>query len=162
MQTKREKYTAWVRKMLFGDGAEDKFTGGGADLTVWTPTPEKDMAFYSEAVIDLATADMDADGVDEVWCMSYGPTSGLYTISISMAEQGKREYFNLVMPSYIVEGFEKTQDGTLWIRGKGAEHGPSPRIDIRIEDSNIVLIENGNERVPYWGVQGVESPYNIG
>lgn len=110
-------------------------------------------------MIDTATADMDGDGIWEEWSLSHGPTSGLYTVRISVSENGQPEYFNIFMPASMVVGFEKTQDGTLWIKGQGEEHGPSPRIDIAIDGENIVLTENGS-MVPYWGEQGVDSEYN--
>lgn len=113
-------------------------------------------------IIDTATADMDADGITEEWVLYHGPTSGLYTVCILVSENGRQEYFNIVMPSCVVEGFEKTSDGTLWIEGWVKDHAPSVRIDISINGEDIVLTENGNEQVPYWGEQGVDSPYNIG
>ena len=84
----------------------------------------------------------------------------MYTICILMSENGRQEYFNIVMPSCIVDGFEKTSDGTLWIEGRVEDHAPSVRIDISIDGEDIVLTENGNEQVRYWGEQGVQSPYS--
>lgn len=161
VEAKRERYAERMRNILFGNGTVAEETQDYSD-PFYIGTQEGETKSFTTYVIDTATADMDGDGIKEKWDLSDGPTSGLYTIRISVSENGRQEYFNILMPSYIVEGFEKTQDGILWLRGKGEEHGPAPRIDISIEDGDIVLTENGNKQVPYWGEQGLDSPYNFG
>ncbi len=48
----------------------------------------------SDMCIDSASFDMDGDGIAEDCVMTYGPTSGLFTVVITISENGIVEYKN--------------------------------------------------------------------
>lgn len=115
-------------------------------------------------VIDSVIFDIDADGIDEQCVLSYGPTSGLYTVVFTATELGKNEaeYINTFNFQYAggIE-FYKSLDNKLQIkcRNKVYDEGKTINeydvfIDIHIENNNIVLLE-GCIVVPYWGEQGI-------
>lgn len=116
------------------------------------------------AVIDTVTADIDSDGKKENCVLTYGPTSGLYTIVFTATEVGsdKPEYINTfnMTHSGSTRFFENT-DGKVQIQCENSvyQKGESVKtkdifLDIKIEDSNIALY-NGDEKVAYWGEQGI-------
>ena len=116
-------------------------------------------------IISYATFDVDGDGKDENCALTYGPTSGLFTIVFSAIEVGEEvpEYINTFNLKYSGgrPEFYKSQNGEtklkcyddIWENGS---HVRSEEIflDIEIENGNIVL-KDGDENIAYWGEQGM-------
>lgn len=115
-------------------------------------------------IISYATFDIDNDGKDEHCALTYGPTSGLFTIVFTAIEVGEEEpeYINTFnYPGQSAE-FYKTKNGEVKIKciyydyENGSFDEPKKKfLDIEIENGNIVL-KDGDENIPYWGEQGVE------
>ena len=118
-----------------------------------------------ETVIDgflsggSAEGDIDGDGKIEVMSLGAGPTSGIYTFTITATEDGKAEYFNIFTSDYIYTSFVNDENGKIFLRGE--TQGTSPEVhlfEIGVEDGNITLTENG-EKCGYWGEQGLTSSW---
>lgn len=117
------------------------------------------------AIISYATFDVDGDGKDENCALTYGPTSGIFTIVFTAIEVGEKEpeYINTFHLRY--NGgrpeFFKSQNGEIKLKcydsiwEKGSDRTEEVFLDIEIEKGNIVL-KDGNEAIAYWGEQGVE------
>lgn len=128
-----------------------------------------DLEFLTEnegfsTVIDTVTADIDSDGKKENCVLTYGPTSGLYTIVFTATEVGseKAEYINTFNLMYTGgTEFHVSSDGkvqikcgnTVWQNGETVKTD-DVYLDIKIEDGNIALYD-GESMVSYWGEQGI-------
>lgn len=122
-------------------------------------SPEENYVF----IIDSIMADIDSDGVDEICTLSYGPTSGLFTVVLSVKEYGKEEleYFNIYnSPSY---DFSFMVDGTGKFYLQGIAQGEKTAthlFELRFQEGNIVLYKDGTEEaLEYWGEQGTDSEW---
>ena len=117
---------------------------------------------FEQYYIDRITADIDNDGTDESCVLTYGPTSGLFTVVFSAYENGELEYFNIFNCELQSISFGWNEDGKAVIRGTeyrfGKDDFDDKEYDILIKDRNIVL-KSGIEKMEYWGEQGLESPY---
>lgn len=117
-------------------------------------------------IIDSSTFDIDNDGKEEHCALTYGPTSGLFTIVFTAIEVGEEEpeyinTFNLKYSGSRPE-FYKSQNGEIKLKcyddiWENGSHDRTEEIflDIEIENGNIVL-KDGDENIAYWGAQGVE------
>ena len=115
-------------------------------------------------IIDSIIFDIDDDGIYEQCVLSYGPTSGLYTVVFTATELNKNEadYINTFNFQYTGgTEFYKSSDNKLQIKCKNIIYDAGKIVneddvflDIQIEDNNIVLLE-GCIAVPYWGAQGI-------
>lgn len=115
-------------------------------------------------IIDSSTFDIDNDGKEEHCALTYGPTSGIFTIVFTAVEVGEEEpeYINTFnYPGQSAE-FYKTKNGEVKIKciyydyENGSFDEPKKKfLDIEIENGNIVL-KDGDENIAYWGEQGVE------
>ena len=129
----------------------------------WSTLPLSEPTEF-RLIMDSSTFDIDNDGKDENCALTYGPTSGLFTIVFTAVEVGEEEpeYINTFnYPGQSAE-FYKTKNGEVKIKCTyyDYENGVSGELkkkflDIEIENGNIVL-KDGDENIPYWGVQGVE------
>ena len=118
---------------------------------------------FEQYYIDRITADIDNDGTNESCVLTYGPTSGLFTVVFSAYENGELEYFNIFNCELQSISFGWNEDGKAVIRGTVYRFGSKDvfddkEYDILIKDRNIVL-KSGIEKMEYWGEQGLESPY---
>lgn len=128
----------------------------------WSTLPLLEPTAFG-VIIDSSTFDIDNDGKDEHCVLTYGPTSGLFTIVFTAVEVGERdpEYINTFNYPGQTAKFHKTKNGEEKIKcvyndyENGAFSQRSVFLDIEIEDGNIVL-KDGDENIPYWGEQGVE------
>ena len=118
---------------------------------------------YDKGCIDETQADIDGDGTKETCILGYGPTSGLFTVTFSVYENGELEYFNIFNcdANYICFGWD--EKGNLMLRGTesvfgGKEAHKDVEYNITINDGNIEL-KSGLKKMGYWGEQGVESMY---
>ncbi len=120
--------------------------------------------YHSDYCIDEATFDIDGDGKPEECTLSYGPTSGLFTIKLSVYETAGTgrlyEYFNIFNGPAGELSFIQTDDG---MKLRLVPYHENIHVDytFSIEDGNIVLISPDNIYVwEYWGEQGVNSPFS--
>lgn len=116
-------------------------------------------------IISYATFDVDGDGKDENCALTYGPTSGLFTIVFTAIEVGEEvpEYINTFNLKYSGgrPEFYKSQNGEIKLKcyddiWENGSHDRTEEIflDIEIENGNIVL-KDGDENIAYWGEQGM-------
>lgn len=111
--------------------------------------------------IDKTTADIDGDGTNEYCILGYGPTSGLFTVTFSAYENGKLEYFNIFNSNIDDIQFGADKDGKTVIKGQvfaDFDNIAYATYEISIKDGNIV-VGSGDSMMPYWGEQGLDSPY---
>lgn len=130
-----------------------------------TEDPIEESNYYP--IIDEITADIDGDGKKENCVLTYGPTSGLYTVVFTATEVGsdEPEYINTFNMTHTGgTHFYKTADGKTQIRCENSEYLNGEVVetddiflDIEVKNGNIVL-KNGDKKVGYWGAQGI-NPY---
>lgn len=122
---------------------------------------------YSVGYIDKTYADIDGDGIKEDCILGYGPTSGLFTVTFSVYENGYLEYFNIFNCDLQDVSFGRDKNGKLVVEGTLSRYGEEPidvYYDVIIKDGNIVLdgnvvLSSGDSMMSYWGEQGISSPY---
>ncbi len=111
---------------------------------------------YSSLIIDEGIFDIDGDGKEEHCFMSYGPTSGIFTFSITVFENGEPEYFNLFTCPWTTLRFEITEKDQGILARKDTNE--ETYLTMAIEDGNIVIYSDAQD-VLYWGEQGLDSPF---
>ena len=145
-----------------------KYNGANTDPIVCIPDGAVFEHYgYSVGYIDKAYADIDGDGIKEDCILGYGPTSGLFTVTFSVYENGYLEYFNIFNCGLQDVSFGRDKDGKLIVEGPLLRYGEDPidvHYDVIIKDGNIVLKGNvdlgsGDSIMSYWGEQGLSSPY---
>ncbi len=104
--------------------------------------------------IAASTFDIDGDGRDENCVIGYGPTSGLFSFTITASENGNPEYYNVFTTSYMELGFDKNENGETVLVGRNGENVKFMKISV--VNGNIVL--DGDEHTSYWGHQGLDTP----
>ena len=116
---------------------------------------------YKKGYIDKTTTDIDGDGIKEDCILGYGPTSGLFTVTFSVYENGYIEYFNIFNSPVSEIQFGADNNGNVVIKGKAFSDFDNigyAVYEISIKDGNIVL-GSGDSMMAYWGKQGLDSPY---
>ncbi len=124
----------------------------------WSDFPIIATTSYSP-MIDTATFDIDSDGKEEKCTLAYGPTSGLFTFTLTVWEPydhgGKREYYNIFLSDAGELSFAETE--SAWkIKLKPQFSEEEILYDISVSDGNLLLTANG-ESLSYWGKQGTEN-----
>ena len=102
-------------------------------------------------IIDSITCDVDDDWFDEICILTPGPTSGLFTFSMTVFNFSGTEYKSTFCTEFYYLSFMENSDGTVQVWGE--TQGESPTVhyfDISLQDGYVVLSENG-EFLPYWG-----------
>ncbi|MBQ5793117.1 MAG: hypothetical protein IIW17_03775 [Clostridia bacterium] len=96
----------------------------------------------------LAYADVDANGVREIWTLDYGPTSGLFTFALSAYENGERKYSEIYYADHGALNFcEKngklrvSNDVTRYLDGE--RYSEHQEYKISIVDEIVYLTHNG-------------------
>lgn len=104
--------------------------------------------------------DIDGDGIKEVLRIGPGPTSGIYTFTITATENGEKEYFNIFQSDFSYDSFFTDSEGKLCLLAQTYLNNDTfvHIYEVSVEDGNIVLSENG-ERLAYWGEQGLNSSW---
>ncbi len=101
-------------------------------------------------VLDTVTADYDADGETEEIVLTYGPTSGLYTIGVTVRD-GDAETGNYFLPDFFVGDNSLTvQSGKVYLKGEG--DGNAVLYAVSVENGRVVLT-NGEKTMQYWGAK---------
>ncbi|MBR5232843.1 MAG: hypothetical protein IKW03_01405 [Clostridia bacterium] len=116
---------------------------------------------FERYYIDKVLWDIDGDIYEENCVLTYGPTSGLFTFVFNAYDKGELKYSNTFNCDINNIQFMWDENGTLQITGEKFVYGEVPTqrsYDVIVEDGNIVL-KSGNEMMPYWGEQGISSPY---
>lgn len=121
----------------------------------WSDFPIIAATSYSP-IIDTAIFDIDADGKEENCTIAYGPTSGLFTFSLTVWDPsengGAREFYNVFLSDAGELSFEKTENGwKLKLKPQFSEK--EIFYDFSVRDGNIVLA-SGDKSLGYWGAQG--------
>ncbi len=101
----------------------------------------------SGSIIDGYNFDIDSDGVLEHCALFYGPTSGIFTFNFKVFEGDKLEYANTFSFEHS-NIFFKEINSKLVIDFMSLKSNKT-HLDIEIENSNIVLSQNG-ERLKYF------------
>lgn len=113
-------------------------------------------------IIDAAAFDIDGDGKQEQCTLGYGPTSGLFTFTLSVWEIGEAnsryEYFNIFNGIAGDLSFAQMDDG-MKLRLVPQTGDPVIYYSFSVRNGNIVLSADGEE-VGYWGQQGIGSGYS--
>ena len=140
----------------------------GYRLTDVTPGPNS-LGGY----VDHAFFDIDSDGVEETCILSYGPTSGLYTIMFTVRQGDNYEYNTIFCPqfSYLRDPTDFEGGYNLYSNYRFASKGdryiitaigdsparPEPlELEISIRDGQIVLTAEDGTEMQVWG-NGVNS-----
>lgn len=102
-------------------------------------------------IIDSITGDVDDDWFDEHCYLTYGPTSGLFTFTLTIEEFYGVQYRSTFCTEFYYLSFVENEDGTVQVRGETQGEDPVVHyFDISIKDGIVLLSENG-EPLPYWG-----------
>lgn len=113
-----------------------------------------------DPVIDSILFDLDGNGVPEDCTMTYGPTSGLFTVVISASEKGVLKYRNTFHLSRSVLGFSE-KDGALQILTQThdflAGKTRSEALGVLLDGGRIVLDGLDPDLEGYWG----DSQWNL-
>ena len=96
----------------------------------------------------LAYADVDGNGVREIWTLDYGPTSGVFTFELSAYENGERKYSEIYYADHGALSFcEKngklrvSNDVTRYLDGE--RYSEHQEYKISIVDEIVYLTHNG-------------------
>ncbi|MBE6730151.1 MAG: M56 family metallopeptidase [Ruminococcaceae bacterium] len=121
----------------------------------WENFPVIVAASYSYA-IDTAVFDIDGDGTDEQCTLGHGPTSGLFTFTFLVTENGEPEYFNIFHTQHLNLRFEKNENNIMMLLGES--EGNTRYMSMHIDGENIVITCDEQDLI-YWGEQGLHSPF---
>lgn len=100
--------------------------------------------------LDSVTTDYDGDGETEEIVLTYGPTSGLYTIGVTVRDGGE-EYSNYFLPEFFVDNHVLTvRSGKVYLSGE--EDGSAVSYAVSVENGKVVLT-NGEKTMRYWGAE---------
>ncbi len=119
VEKRKQEYIDGIRQMLFG-------------------------AEYSASVIDAASLDIDNDGVYEDCTMSYGPTSGLFTVVITASVDGRIKYKNTFNLAWGNVSFAE-KDGVAQLVRDNEYHR------LYVEENRIVIEGLDSQYEGYWG-----------
>ncbi len=115
----------------------------------------KDTIFFDEKTalvhaIDTIVFDIDKDGKEETCVLGFGPTSGLFTFTLTVIETRDVEYYHIYESAPYQLSFDVKDDV---LRLKGVARGENPKTDyfnFFIENGNIVL-SNDVQKLDFWG-----------
>lgn len=105
-------------------------------------------------IVDKEVCDVDGDGRLETCELSYGPTSGLFTVTFTVYRNGTEIYCNTFNMEYGYLQFERS-DGKPWISHTVPQNDGTQLVKeyaITVDDGMLVLTDaaTGND-VEYWG-----------
>ncbi len=109
---------------------------------------------YTSPVITRLTFDIDDDSKEEQCFLTYGLSSGIFSVEFSVWDNGQMEYHDLFWVPHCELSFKKDNTGAVYLEGvTQSDPQMSYRFDITIEDGHIVLSENGKP-LNYWNGPG--------
>lgn len=125
----------------------------------------KDIAYQMptyENIYDAMSFDIDDDGIIEDCFLGYGPSSGIYTFTFSVYEDGKLEYFNIFSSLRVYDiYFNTNENGQVQLFGTHSELDSEPYtqyMSMAIDEGNICIFSDEQD-ISYWGEQGINSPF---
>lgn len=121
----------------------------------WETNPVLESTGFSYG-IDTAVFDIDGDGINEQCTLNHGPTSGIFTFTFYVTENGKPEYFNIFHSKYLNLRFEKNEEGIMMLIGEN--EGEIHYMTMYIDGENIVITSDRQDLI-YWGEQGINSVF---
>ena len=113
-------------------------------------------AFSHSVGITSVHYDIDGDGEEELIGLGYGPTSGIFTFTVTVWDEGGVEYANIFCYDHGKLSFTE-ENGKLQIRWNDYQGNNEARfLDIEIVGIYIFLYDNSNplrqeQHVVYWG-----------
>lgn len=145
-----------------------------AFLLLWNPFQKDAVLLLTDNRVEIngdfiipemgsASGDFDGDGKTERYSLTFGPTSGLFTVRFSVYEAGVRTHFSIFHVPYRSFDFASRENGEVYVSceewkfidGEDTfikEH----QFEISFEEDRVVLEENG-VFMEYWGEQGLNS-----
>lgn len=150
-----ETYTGRVRWLLTGIPFE-------CDDPLYSAPLDSKVDIGGILNLEVSTVcDVDGDGRLETCMLTYGPTSGLFTFTLSVYRNGTAVYRNTFQTAYGYFRFQRMTDGlNLYyydadsIKTTGRS---TAAYAVTIENGAIVLTdEETGEAVPYWGAEDPE------
>ena len=106
--------------------------------------------------LDAVQFDLDGDGIEELCTLTYGPTSGLFTVTFSVYREGKLLAMNTYNLHYGELYFEKTAEGLKLLHTSQWADSEEPQRDVylvTIQSGRIVWTneKTGEAFTDYWG-----------
>ena len=100
---------------------------------------------------DAVEYDVDNDGVVEQCVLGYGPTSGLFTFTFDVYEDGTLEYSSVFNTPWYDLSFVVDEQNALWVRGVTQGDKPEEHLfGVIMKDGYVALSEEG-DLLPMWG-----------
>lgn len=105
--------------------------------------------------LDAVQFDLDGDGIEELCTLTYGPTSGLFTVTFSVYREGKLLAMNTFNLHYGELYFSKTAEGLKLLHtSQWADSAPQTDVYlVTIQSGRIVWTneKTGEAFTDYWG-----------
>lgn len=101
--------------------------------------------YYVNSHYGTAFADIDGDWEEEKCCLGLGPTSGVFSFTLSVYEGDELEYHGVFITDFYDLGFAEDADGTLRVRAISQGGTDAHLFDIALRDGAVRLAENGTE-----------------
>ena len=122
--------------------------------TIGRHTTTDDLFGISSGFVDGQTVcDIDNDGIIEYCCVTRHPLTGLNVMAVYAYENGVLDYFDYFIPGEASSfSFRENQDGTLSILSKN----PERVFSLAVQDSRLIVTDEENEPLPYWGDASTE------
>lgn len=104
--------------------------------------------FTNSRIIDFFYADIDGNGVYDIGLLGFGPTSGLYTVTLDIFMNETTGYHQILIPNEHYDlSFSTPADGGIQLQAvTGDTKAETHWFDLSFEDGNMLIFENG-ERV---------------
>jgi hypothetical protein len=109
-------------------------------------------------VMDTAVFDIDGDGRQETCTIGPGPTSGIFSFTLTATEQGKTEYSNVFTGMFHDLSFEQISETEVCLRGlTQSEQRKVHYFNIGVDDSGNITLDGTDSYFTYWAPQNSPS-----
>ena len=104
--------------------------------------------YTAKASYDVAFTDIDADGIEEKCCLGRGSTSGVFTFTVSIYEEGHDvpETSWTYRTDFFYLSFFRTEDGALQVQGitqpSPGRYEETHRFDMELQGGTLRLVED--------------------
>ncbi len=103
----------------------------------------------NDVLYGVAIADIDGDGIEEKCSLGVGPTSGLFTFTLTADNDTGIRYSGMFYSDVYNLSFVKDENGKLLIRGEEPDDQNKVHfINIAVENGKLILSENGKPLKP--------------
>ncbi|MBQ3140444.1 MAG: hypothetical protein IJC25_00615 [Clostridia bacterium] len=109
-------------------------------------TPIFSAPFAADSFYGIAYGDVDGDGREEKCCLGMGPTSGLFSFSVTVTKENGKSYSDFFVTEWYDLSFVRGADGKLRIRG--VTQGASPKtqyFDLSLDNGKVSVIKEGSD-----------------